>query len=210
MSKRYGRNQKRAHRSRIAELEKELAATLKQNHELFNANRDLSNEIDCAKRIVGEYCVAFQPRSQTVSLRQSDFVEVMEYEKQSNGGAYRYWDFNPAEMLAPIHLNRIRLPIMCVLSDMDRLRSARHMNVVYDGKAWAYAIDRTAWHMTRYPRDLCRNIAERLTHMIYEEMSKDATVHAELRRTHTRNEPDPRISYPNFDFGTPGLPDFLR
>jgi hypothetical protein len=201
MSKRYGR-------SRIAELEAEVAALKKDNREMFDCAKRLSEEIECAKRIVGEYCVAFQPRSQTVSMRHSDFIEIMEYEKQHNVGVYKYWDFNPGEMLAPISMNRIRLPVMCVLADREHIRSARHMSVVYDGKAWAYAIDRTAWHMTRYPRDLCRNIAERLTHMIYEEMIKDSPV--AQRRTHTRDEPDPRTTYPNFNFGLPELPDFLR
>jgi hypothetical protein len=209
MSKRYGRNQKRAHRAIVAGMEAEAATLRAQNARLFEANRDLANEIACAKRIVGEYCVAFNPRSSTLSLHQSDFIEVMEYEKQHNVGVYKYWDFNPNEMLAPISMHRIRLPIMCVIADREHIRGSRHLKVVYDSKAWGYAIDPMAWRMSRYPEVLCRNIAERLTYQIYEEMSKDTTVRAELRRTHTRNEPDPRISEPRFQFPG-GYPDFPR
>ncbi|MFM0165749.1 hypothetical protein PQR39_35635 [Paraburkholderia sediminicola] len=210
MSKRYGRNQKRAHRSRIAELENELAKTREHAALLDSDCREYSREIECAKRIVGEYCVAFNPHGRTMPIGEAQFVEVMQYERDFNPGVTRYWDFNPNEMLAPISVSRIRLPILCVLANREQIRGSRHLSVVYDGKAWGYAIDPMAWRMSRYPIDLCRNIAERLTHMIYEEMSKDTTVRAELRRTHTRDEPDPRVTFPNFNFGMPELPDFLR
>lgn len=210
MSKRYGRNQRRAHRTRIAELEAQVAKLQKDYEQQWRYARDLAEEINCAKRIVGEYCVAFDPLSVTMKMGTAQYAEVMQYEHDFGGGVYRYWDFNPNEMLAPIRVDRIRLPIMCVLADRDHIRGSRHVKVVYDGKAWGYAIDPMAWRMTRYPIDLCRNIAERLTHMIYEEMSKDTTVRAELRRTHSRDEPDPRVTFPNFNFGMPELPDFLR
>jgi hypothetical protein len=210
MSKRYGRNQKRAHRSRIAELEAEIVALNKDNRELFDCGKRLSDEIECAKRIVGEYCVAFNPRSMTMRVGEAEFVEVIQYERDFNQGVTRYWDFNPNEMLKPISMSRIRLPIMCVLADRERIRGARHMSVVYDGKAWGYAIDPMAWRMSRYPVDMCRSIAERLTHLIYDELEKDPTIRAELRRTHTRDEPDPRVTFPKFNFGMPELPEFLR
>lgn len=205
MSKRYGRNQKRAHRTRIAELEAQLAKVQKNHDSLWRANGELSDEIACAKRIVGEYCVAFEPRIMAMRMGYTQFVEVMQYEHEFGGNVSRYWDFNPNEMLAPIHMNRIRLPILCVLADREHIRGSRHMNIVYDNKAWGYAIDPMAWRMSRYPKELCRNIAERLTNMIYDEMLKDDA--AAQPRTHTRAEPYPMNRMPTF---AAELPPFLR
>ncbi len=208
MSKRYGRNKKRAHRTRIAELEAQVVKLQRDYDQQWRYARDLEDEIACAKRIVGEYCVAFQPRGLTMQIGQSQFAEVMQYERDFNPGVTHYWNINPSEMLKPISVHRIRLPIMCVLADREHIRGSRHMSIVYDNKVWGYAIDPMAWRTARYPRELCRTIAERMTHMIYEEMSKDGP--ASKPRTHTRNEPDPRVTFPNFNFGMPDLPDFLR
>jgi hypothetical protein len=215
MSKRYGRNQKRAHRTRIAELEAEVAALKKDYAGMARTAQLLSDEIECAKRIVGEYCVAFNPRSLTMQMGTGEYAEVIQYERDFNPGVTHYWDINPAEMLKPISVHRIRLPILCVLADREHIRGSRHMKVVYNGKAWGYAIDPTAWRMARYPRDLCGSIARSMTDMIYEEMSKEVgkPSHAPgfpAQRRHTRDEPDPRVTFPNFNFGMPELPDFLR
>jgi hypothetical protein len=206
MSKRYGRNQKRAHRTRIAELEKHIADLQKQNDGLWRSNRDLSDEIACAKRIVGEYCVAFQPRSMTMSFRQTDFVTIIKHEQDFNSGVSRYWDFRQDPFMQPMRIEQIRLPIMCALAHED-LRGTRHVVATYDGKAYGYAIDAMAWRQGRYPEALCRQIAERFTHHIYEEMRR-TTPTQEPRRTHTRHEPEPQIRSPRFEFNP--LPDFLR
>jgi len=206
LSKRYGRNQKRAHRTRIAELEAEVRALKTQNTNLFHSNRNLGEEIDCAKRIVGEYCVAFKPRNLTMSFRQTDFATVMQHENDFNSGVSRYWDFRQDPFVQTMRVEQIRLPIMCALAERDSIRGSRHVVTTYDGKAYGYAIDAMAWHTNRYPEVLCRNIAERLTMHIYEELQK--TNPRGERRAHTRDEPEPRISAPRFEF--PGLPDFLR
>jgi hypothetical protein len=208
MSKRYGRNQKRAHRTRIAELEAEVAALKKDYSGMARTAQLLSDEIECAKRIVGEYCVAFDPRSMTMPMGAGQYAEVVQHEREFGSGVCRYWDFNPNEMLKPISLQRIRLPILCVLADHEHIRGSRHLRVVYDGRAWGYAIDPTAWRMARYPQALCRNIADQVTSMIYAEMSKDMSETAELRRMHTRDQLIPQTSEPRFEF--PGLPEFLR
>jgi hypothetical protein len=158
MSKRYGRNQKRAHRTRIAELEAEVAALKKDYSGMARTAQLLSDEIECAKRIVGEYCVAFDPRSMTMPMGAGQYAEVVQHEREFGSGVCRYWDFNPNEMLKPISLQRIRLPILCVLADHEHIRGSRHLRVVYDGRAWGYAIDPTAWRMARYPQALCRNL----------------------------------------------------
>jgi hypothetical protein len=207
MSKRYGRNQKRAHRTRIAELEAEVAALKKDYAGMARTAQLLSDEIECAKRIVGEYCVAFNPRSLTMQIGTGEFAEVIQYERDFNPGVTHYWDIHPQEMLAPIRASRIRLPILCVLANREQIRGSRHMSVVYDGKAWGYSIDPMAWRMSRYPVDLCRSIAERMTHMIYEEMAKD--VPEVQQRKHTRNQFRPEVSFPKFEFPG-GYPDHLR
>jgi hypothetical protein len=215
MSKRYGRNQKRAHRTRITELEAQVAKLQKDYDQQWRYARDLADEIECAKRIVGEYCVAFNPRSLTMQIGTGEFAEVIQYERDFNPGVTPYWDIHPQEMLAPIRASRIRLPILCVLANREQIRGSRHMSVVYDGKAWGYSIDPMAWRMSRYPQELCRNIAERMTYMIYEEMAKEVGKPSHVpgfpaQRRHTRDEPDPRVTFPNFNFGMPELPDFLR
>jgi hypothetical protein len=212
MSKRYGRNQKRAHRTRIAELESQIEKLQKNHDYLWRANRDLVEEIDTAKRIVGEYCVAFNPHTQTMPLKATDFATIMQYEMDHRVSVSRYADFNPSSM-QPVHINRIHLPIMCVLSDVEKLRQSRHVIVSYDGKAYGYGIDAAAWHMERYPEELCRRIAERMGHFIYEELTKNmgkrpAQFRDTPRRTNTRDEPEPRVTRPPFYFAP--LPDFLR
>ena len=61
MSRRYGRNQKRAHRQRIAELEE--AYTREQHLLAYNRNQlnALRAEVEDAKRELGRYHIAFQP-----------------------------------------------------------------------------------------------------------------------------------------------------
>jgi hypothetical protein len=210
MSKRYGRNQKRAHRMRIASLEAQVAKLQKDYDQQWRYTRDLVEEIDCAKRIVGEYCVAFEPRIHAMQLKSSDFVTIMQYERDHNIGVHPYWDLTQTQMAAPVCIEQIRLPIMCVLAN-DRLKTLRHMVVSYDGMAYGYAIDAAAWHMERYPEALCRNIAGNLTHLIYEEMTKNMGKRPEQfrdtpRRTHTRDEPEPKVRVPTFA----AFPDFLR
>jgi len=205
MSKRYGRNQKRAHRALIKDLAERVAKGDRDNVSLFEHSKALQREIDCAKRIVGEYCIAFQPRSVTMSFRDADYVTVMNHEREFNSGVSRYWDFSQNPMLQPMRIEQVRLPVMCVLASED-LRMTRHVVAKYDGKAYGYAIDSIAWHTARYPEALCRNIADRLTQHIYEEMQK--TKPRVEPRKHTRDQYVPEISSPRFEF--PGLPDFLR
>jgi hypothetical protein len=200
MSKRYGRNQKRAHRTRIAELEKELAATREHAARLDRDCREYNAEIATAKRIVGEYCVAFEPRTQVMHFKSADFATVMHYEREHGIGLGRYWDFNRDPTLQPMRVEQIRLPIMCALASED-IRRMKHVNVAYDGKVYGYAIDPGVFHCLRYPAALAQTIADRLVVHIHAEISKD--YQPEPRRTHTRDEPAPRqwrpeLSFPSF------------
>ena len=174
----------------------------------FAAVNALGEEIACAKRIVGEYCVAFEPRTDRMSIRQTDFATIMQHERDFNSGVSRYWDFKSE----PIHASQCAIE---QISSADHVRAGRcgppsydaARNVSYDNRVYAYAIDEAAWHMNRYPRQLVENMGRNWRAAF---RRKCEVIAPDTRRTHTRDEPDPRITYPNFNFGLPELPDFLR
>lgn len=207
MSKRYGRNQKRAHRNRIAALENQIAELQKDYDGMYRLARDLREEIDTAKRIVGEYCVAFEPSIRSMHYKATDWAVIQQFDRDYNINVSSYWDWSKNGLADQnIRIEQIRLPIMCVLASQE-IRNARHFAVAYDGKVYGYAIDPMAFRVMRYPKDLARRVTEQLVDHIYDEFQK-AMPRREPPRTHTRDEPEPRVHQPNFQFNP--LPDFLR
>jgi hypothetical protein len=205
MSKRYGRNQKRAHRTRIAALEAEVSLLKRNNGTLWRANKELSDEIETAKQIVGPFCIAFDPQTRHLHMKHEHMLTIRQVECNTGIGVSRYWDHSHNPMHDMHRINEIRLPIICALAAED-IRLARHFNVAYDGKVYGYAIDLMAFKFARFPSRLLNDIGIRIADLILKENLKDFD-HVEPKR-HTRDELEPRISAPRFEF--PGLPDFLK
>lgn len=197
MSKRYGRNQRRAHRNRIAGLEAQVAELQKDYDGMYRLARDLSNEINDAKRIVGEYCVAFEPRIQSMNLKYQDYVTVQQFDYNHGTNMAKWWDHRAPSFDATVRIDHIRLPVMCALAAED-IRLSRHFKVSYDGKVYGYAIDLMAFKFARFPQVLLRQVGERIAALILAENSKD--FETDSPKQHTRDEPAPRNYTPQFRF----------
>lgn len=200
MSKRYGRNQKRAHRNRIAELEKALKASNVHATQLRANLRAADEEIETAKGILGPYCVSFNAQRHDMQFIGSDHAEIISYEQKFGGGAHAYWDYKNHErvMEMPSPLTRVRLPIMAVLAKQQGdAHKARQLDVYYEGRIYGVAIEPHAFMCAREPILLLRSLAERMAVAMYNELRKGGDGDR-IRRTHTRDTPDPMIETPRF------------
>lgn len=146
MSKRFGRNQKRAFRNRVAELEKEVDALKKAYGVVARERREYIDEIESAKLIAGEHCVAFRPSRMEVQFSYEDVVNLY----RSDPFSLLRSPFHPDyDLTRPTPIRRISLPVMMAITQDDWRERAIHIGVRYQGQGYGYAVAREAFQSER-------------------------------------------------------------
>lgn len=173
MSKRYGRNQRRRARERIAALEEALLKEkemLKWTARQWNDARD---EIRSAKSIASEHCAAFNPRTMQMNVTESDYVMLTEMERFD----LRYMP----DWTRPLHIEQVPLPVMIALADPEWRRLSRHVLVQYQGKRYGYGVNMIEFMSARDPIRYLRVVGEILAQMIHAELTRPQAPRRPLR-----------------------------
>lgn len=152
MSKRYGRNQRRAHRERILQLEADLAKHIESdtmNGELLaHLSQQLTrlrDEIAVAKQYLAPFCAALAPK---ILDRSSHHLKDVHYlpEFQPAPVTFQQSDTEPYA-----RFNRIPLPVLAAKVDTDLLTQHLHAYVVFADQIVRYSATNKA--VRAMPRD---------------------------------------------------------
>jgi hypothetical protein len=138
MSKRFGRNQRRAARERVAKLEQALKMDRALLAHVGERKRQLEGEIANAKRIAGRMSVLFDPQTMSIPGQARAMVDA----------AQSAW-FDPTrsiEDFTTASLQRIPLDVLLTKVDPHKLRSAVHVKVQFSDHAVGYAATEEALH----------------------------------------------------------------
>jgi hypothetical protein len=162
MSRRFGRNQRRAASERVAELEQALQMDRALLAHVGERKRQLEQEISDAKRIVGHMSVLFDP----VAIRL-DGPARSEIQLFSHSAVM--------EDAAPFfHAQSKTIPLDVMIAavkkkDGGAFDSAVHCKVMFDDGCWGYAISEAALRLMpedilveRIARELAMTIGQQL------------------------------------------------
>lgn len=159
MSRRFGRNQRRAARERVAELERALQMDRALLTHIGERKRELEQEISDAKRIVGRMSALFEPETKRLDGPARSPIHMFTHSAvMDNGRAF----FHNQSKTVP-------LPVMLSMMSRDRLDMAVHCKVLFDDGQWGYAISEEAVLATpedvlveRLARELAMTIGQQL------------------------------------------------
>lgn len=164
MSRRFGRNQKRAMRQAVAEAqarEDGLQRTLRVERELSREAREALTYITHSLRRLNEYTTMLPPQAMHVGrVEQFRRMEVREITDFRAYTADRMYDPEAARIVDLVHVAR---RIECDPRD-DR----HHIHLFLEGtdsrgeREWRYAIDRKAFELRGVHPAVLRDIAQRL------------------------------------------------
>lgn len=159
MSKRFGRNQRRQARERIAALEQAVARDGGLLAHISERKRQLEKEINDAKRIVGRMSVLFEPEARHLDGPARSPMHMFTHSAvMDEGKAF----FHNQSQTVP-------LPVMLSMVNRDGLDMAIHCKVMFGDGQWGYAISEDAVLATpedvlveRITRELAMTIGEQL------------------------------------------------
>lgn len=180
MSRRYGRNQKRAHRARIAELEKEaedyrlIAANLAKASTMDRAllrkisddNRTLRDTLEVARSVLGKDHPAFPPGEMEAFNARDGYLRYAHPPRMRD--FMSVGDMTASELMDQWQ----RVEVMTAHAKLDECQRNIHFRVTYDGRKWGYAITRSAFE--KMPKEaMVRRVAEELAMAIQQELSNN-------------------------------------
>ena len=156
MSRRFGRNQRRAARERVAELERALQMDRALLAHVGERKRQLEQEISDAKRIVGHMSVLFEPGATRL-----------------DGPARGKMQVRTHSALMDFHAQPKTIPLDVMIATLKSksggaLDDAVHCKVMFDDRCWRYAISEAALHAI--PEDI---LVERVTRELAMTIGKD-------------------------------------
>ena len=162
MSRRYGRNQKRAARQALEEVRLDLACQQAAHQMDRLLLKDLScrlaearDELDRARRIAGELSILFPATKVTVHGLARDRIELY-----ANRSPLLYG--RPDRHISPTEVLRtIPLPLLVQRIDADRLEQLVHARAYFNGGQWRYGITMDAVQAMS-TRDLAELLAREL------------------------------------------------
>lgn len=134
MSKRYGRNQRRRARERIADLEQAVAMERGLLARVSHFKNLLEQEINEAKRIVGRMSALFEPEVRRLDGPARSPMHVFTHSAVVDDG--RAFFHNRSQT--------IPLPVMLSMVDKDGLTGSIHCKVVFGDDQWGYALSEEA------------------------------------------------------------------
>lgn len=148
MSKRFGRNQRRQARERIAALEQAITMDRGLLAHVSERKRQLEQEISDAKRIVGRMSVLFEPEARRLNGPARSPMHMFTHSAvMDEGQAF----FHNQSQTVP-------LPVMLSMVNKDGLDMAIHCKVAFGDGQWGYAMSEEAVLAT--PEDI---LVERIT-----------------------------------------------
>lgn len=154
MSKRFGRNQKRALKARIAELETDNERWQHRYdvlQELGERNRRIVND---TALVLGDHFLTLDPK--TVELKHIDQLAYGWRVGVQKGPLP--WSWNPESHVSTDQFLEVALPILHGSVIADQLQHRMHFRLTYNGHAVGYAMDESAFQ--KAPRDLViRNVS---------------------------------------------------
>lgn len=160
MSRRYGRNQKRAHRQRIAELEEAYTREQGLSAYLLNKLDGLRTEVEDAKRELGQDHIAFHPRAVRVSSLADDRFRMA-----------RMPELHPFENDRAFELSLSEVVFRTLKLNVKRQEDLLHINVeLADGRV-CYAISERALPSISYEGFL-RHVSLSLTQQLAVELQR--------------------------------------
>jgi len=162
MTKRFGRNQKRAMRAQIASAEAVAAERLRMAEYSRREAKHVRDELDEAKDIAGALSVIFPATNTIDGGTKQSFMRIAEESRASLSDCID----------TPMATLRVfDLPTLIASIEPEGLRSAMHVMVQFGGGSWGYGLTRDA--IKAMPeRELCRRIAMHLAPIIAAEMKK--------------------------------------
>lgn len=162
MSKRFGRNQKRALRAMVAAAEAAALNRLQMAERSRMEVKYLREELDEAKDIAGQMSVIF-PATVTSGGMVKPYLTLAD--DRVNSLSERI------ELVGEMVCRTFTLPVFTAHIDDDRLYDAKHVTVEFDGQRYGYALSRSAIASTPEPL-LCRRIADQLARIIAAELKQ--------------------------------------
>lgn len=151
MAQRYGRNQRRRARARIAELEHSRAMDGAQLRKVSEEKRLLMNAVDEARYILGD-SVALPPQAAQIRLQQGQRSFAIAPRKPMG-------DFLWAARHEPVHVKLESMHALVLETEKRQIDMGLHVRVQLADGDWAYAISETA--MRRMPIDALQALLER-------------------------------------------------
>lgn len=161
MSKRFGRNQRRRARERIAALEQASQIDRELLKHVNKRRSELEKEINDAKRIVGRMSVLFEPEARRLDGPARSPMHMFTHSAaMDEGQAF----FHNQSQTVP-------LPVMLSMVNRDGLDMAIHCKVMFGDGQWGYAISEEAVLAT--PKDvLVERICQQLALTIGEQLAE--------------------------------------
>lgn len=153
MSRRFGRNQRRRARERIAELEQAYARESGLLQYTTSRIDALEGEIRRAKRLVGANSFLFDPLKQAIREPRGGRTTIE---------AHVMRELSIDEMASEARFERIPLDLVLTRVNRDELTGAVHCIVHFAGREVCYAISGLALasvHYSELPDFIHRNIA---------------------------------------------------
>lgn len=158
MTKRFGRNQKRAMRAQIASAEALAAERLENAERSRMEAKYLRDDLDEARDIAGAMSVLFPAQAIAVGGRRSSRITLSEESAPHSIGS--------ADVLR-MH----SLPVLLSSIHPDTIKSTLHVVVEFADGTWGYAITREA--LATLPRQfLVKKIAQSLANMIADDLQQ--------------------------------------
>lgn len=153
MAKRFGRNQKRAMRQQIADLER----SVEQHCESY---RYYKSAVEYAEEVLGRYTAALPPKNIECRVDHGRSIDATFMSR-------RKFNFNQVEVVNDA-IQRIEMGIYRTDVHFDRLRNEMHAVVkMPSGRAYAAT---AMMHITVPPKFLARQFAELLEPGVSEEL----------------------------------------
>lgn len=159
MSRRFGRNQRRQARERIAALEQAVAMDRGLLAHVSERKSQLEQEISDAKRIVGRMSVLFEPETKHLDGPARSPMHMFTHSAVVDDG--RAFFHNQSKT--------VPLPVMLSMVKRDGLDMAIHCKVLFGDGQWGYAISEEAVLATpedvlveRIARELAMTIGQQL------------------------------------------------
>jgi hypothetical protein len=163
--KRFGRNQRRRMRERVDALEH--AHEMDRGLLAYQSGRlrALDDEIESAKRMVGQHCALFGPGSLRLPGRSRGHIEMLPPAEPAS-----FLNFDAMEWAQTVGT----IPLTLLLSEVGErsFDGSLHVRVRFGDDTWAYGITRMAAR-SMPTRDLVQRIAEELAHMIGPALQKE-------------------------------------
>lgn len=148
MSKRFGRNQRRQARERIAALEQAIHLDRELLKHVGERKRQLEQEISDAKRIAGRMSALFEPEARRLDGPARSPMHMFTHSAV----------MDDPKAFFHSQSQTVSLPVMLSRMSKDTLNGAIHCKVVFDDDQWGYAISENA--MLSTPEDV---LVERVT-----------------------------------------------